>query len=32
VIYKGAKEFHGKGIEMLIKEFNYHLAYKRWVG
>lgn len=29
-IYNGAKEFHGKGIEMLIKEFNYHIMYKRW--
>lgn len=29
-IYNGAKEFHEKGIETLIKEFNYHIAYKRW--
>eukprot|EP00877_Chromochloris_zofingiensis_P015214 jgi/Chrzof1/9947/Cz04g21210.t1 len=29
-IYDNAKEFHGKGIDMLIKEFNYHIAYKRW--
>mmetsp|Transcript_31206 Transcript_31206/g.69401 ORF Transcript_31206/g.69401 Transcript_31206/m.69401 type:complete len:160 (-) Transcript_31206:513-992(-) len=29
-IYVGAKEFHSKGIDMLIKEFDYHLAYKRW--
>uniref|UniRef100_A0A7S0X0T4 Uncharacterized protein n=1 Tax=Chlamydomonas leiostraca TaxID=1034604 RepID=A0A7S0X0T4_9CHLO len=30
IIYSSAKDFHGKGIDMLIKEFNYHLAYKRW--
>ncbi|GFR44857.1 hypothetical protein Agub_g6200 [Astrephomene gubernaculifera] len=29
-IYEGAKEFHGKGIDLLIKEFGYHIAYKRW--
>ncbi|KAL6747012.1 flagellar associated protein [Haematococcus lacustris] len=29
-IYQGAKEFHGKGIELLVKDFQYHLAYKRW--
>lgn len=29
-IYNGAKEFHGKGIDLLIKEFGYHLAFKRW--
>ncbi|KAG2445945.1 hypothetical protein HXX76_000548 [Chlamydomonas incerta] len=29
-IYAGAKEFHGKGIDLLIKEFGYHLAFKRW--
>ncbi|GLI59029.1 hypothetical protein VaNZ11_000855 [Volvox africanus] len=29
-IYEGAKEFHGKGIDMLIKDFGYHIAYKRW--
>ncbi|PNW74789.1 hypothetical protein CHLRE_12g509800v5 [Chlamydomonas reinhardtii] len=29
-IYSGAKEFHGKGIDLLIKEFGYHIAFKRW--
>ncbi|PNH07964.1 hypothetical protein TSOC_005529 [Tetrabaena socialis] len=29
-IYGGAKEFHGKGIDLLIKEFGYHIAFKRW--
>ncbi|KAG2452508.1 hypothetical protein HYH02_002747 [Chlamydomonas schloesseri] len=29
-IYAGAKEFHGKGIDLLIKEFGYHIAFKRW--
>ncbi|WIA08791.1 hypothetical protein OEZ85_008213 [Tetradesmus obliquus] len=29
-IYESAKEFHGKGIDMLINEFGYHIAYKRW--
>ncbi|KAG2500807.1 hypothetical protein HYH03_001569 [Edaphochlamys debaryana] len=29
-IYDGAKEFHGKGIDLLIKEFGYHMAFKRW--
>ncbi|GMH36199.1 hypothetical protein BSKO_04067 [Bryopsis sp. KO-2023] len=29
-IYETAKEFHSKGIEMLIQEFDYHIAYKRW--
>lgn len=29
-IYGTAKEFHGKGIDLLIKEFDYHLAFKRW--
>ena len=23
-------QFHAKGIQMLIDEFNYHIAYKRW--
>ena len=23
-------QFHAKGIQMLIDEFNYHVAYKRW--
>lgn len=25
-----AMQFHAKGIQMLIDEFNYHVAYKRW--
>ncbi|KAL3160670.1 hypothetical protein ABBQ32_010585 [Trebouxia sp. C0010 RCD-2024] len=29
-VYGTAKEFHAKGIQMLIDEFNYHVAYKRW--
>ncbi|GAX74114.1 hypothetical protein CEUSTIGMA_g1563.t1 [Chlamydomonas eustigma] len=29
-VYDNAKEFHSKGIDMLIKDFDYHLAYKRW--
>ncbi|GBF89160.1 flagellar associated protein [Raphidocelis subcapitata] len=29
-IYEGAKEFHQKGIELLIRDFRYHVAYKRW--
>ncbi|KAF8072760.1 rpsO [Scenedesmus sp. PABB004] len=29
-IYESAKEFHSEGIKLLIKEFGYHLAYKRW--
>ena len=29
VIYDNAKKFHGKGIQMLIEEFDYHPAYKR---
>lgn len=29
-IYENAKVFHAKGIEMLIDEFNYHPAFKRW--
>ena len=23
-------QFHAKGIQMLVDEFNYHVAYKRW--
>lgn len=30
LIYKGVKDFHGKGIDMLIDRFNYHITYKRW--
>ncbi len=30
-IYKGAKEHHAAGIALLIKEFNYHASFKRWV-
>lgn len=29
-IYNTAKAAHFKGIELLIKDFQYHLAYKRW--
>ena len=29
-IYDGAKDFHSKGIALLIKEFEYHIAFKRW--
>jgi hypothetical protein len=31
-IYATAKEFHGKGIDMLIRDFAYHLAFRRWVS
>ena len=29
-IYAGAKEFHASGIGLLIKDFGYHVAYRRW--
>ena len=29
VIYDNAKKFHGKGIQMLVDEFDYHPAFKR---
>jgi hypothetical protein len=29
-IYNNAKEFHAKGIDMLVKDFDYHITYKRW--
>lgn len=29
-IYEGAKEFHATGIGLLIKEFGYHVMYKKW--
>ena len=29
-VYGDAKEKHAKGIQMLVKEFDYHIAYKRW--
>lgn len=29
-IYESAKDSHAQGVDMLIKDFNYHLAYKRW--
>ena len=28
-VYDNAKEFHAKGIELLVKDFNYHPAFKR---
>lgn len=29
-LYSNAKEKHAKGIQMLVDEFNYHIAFKRW--
>ena len=29
VIYDNAKKFHGKGIQMLVDEFDYHPSFKR---
>ena len=28
--FTNVMQFHAKGIQMLIDEFNYHVAYKRW--
>ena len=30
VLYQDAKEKHAKGIQMLVDDFDYHIAYKRW--
>ena len=29
-LYDAAKEEHAKGLLVLIEEFNYHPAFKRW--
>lgn len=29
-LYGSAKDKHAKGIQMLVNEFDYHVAYKRW--
>ncbi|KAI8476434.1 MAG: flagellar associated protein [Monoraphidium minutum] len=29
-IYDGAKEFHQHGIDLLIRDFSYHVMFKRW--
>lgn len=29
-LYGSAKEKHAKGIQMLVDEFDYHVAYKRY--